>query len=131
MWGTSFLRLEEQAANLDWAAAASSEVPMFAQMQPVLKEQAQRALFDEQAAKEVLPRLDVVCIFSLRTHFAVAWGMIQLKKQNKEEAQQGRYVRSIRFTGIILFIGMIPKSYGQLLLMQSIVKPFADLPSLI
>jgi hypothetical protein len=47
---------EGQAANLDWAAAASSEVPMFAQMQPVLKEQAQRALFDEQAAKEVLPR---------------------------------------------------------------------------
>lgn len=90
----------EKAANFEAMAAATSEPYMFRPLQPVFRAQTRKALFDEQAVKEVLPRLELVYIHCVRTNWPCAWGLIELKREIKEEAEQGRIGRSIRFTEI-------------------------------
>jgi len=90
----------EKELTFDWVAAMTSELPMYIYMLQVLKDQTRKALFDEQAVKEVLPHLDVVYISCTRTHWSLAWGAVELRRQIKEEAQQGRKVRTICFKDI-------------------------------
>jgi len=90
----------EKELTFDWVAAMASELPMYIYMLQVLKDQTRKALFDEQAVKEVLPHLDVVYISCTRTHWSLAWGAVELRRQIKEEAQQGRKVRTICFKDI-------------------------------
>jgi hypothetical protein len=87
----------DKAIGFEAMAAVSSEVPMFRQMVPVLRDQAKKTLFDEHATKEVLPRLDVVYMYGLRTHWTCIWGLLEVKREIDEEAKQGRKGRSIRF----------------------------------
>jgi hypothetical protein len=69
-------------------------------MQPVLKAQAQSALFNEANATDVLPKLQVVFMWSTRTPWHCAWAFIETEKQLKQHVSQGHKVRPIRFIEI-------------------------------
>ncbi|KIM92127.1 hypothetical protein PILCRDRAFT_810144 [Piloderma croceum F 1598] len=90
----------EKAASVEIMAAATSEPFMWRHMRPIYRAQTRKAFFDEHAAKEVLPHLELVYIYCTRTHWSCAWGLVELKREIKEEAEQGRIGRSIRFTDI-------------------------------
>jgi len=91
----------EIAISIDGPAAARSELPMFVPpMQPTLKIQAQRALFDEKQVSEVLPKLDIGHIVCTSTNWYCAWGMVETERQYKEHIKQGHKVRPIRFVEI-------------------------------
>jgi hypothetical protein len=135
----------EKAASFEIMAAATSEPLMFRHMRPIYRAQTRKAFFDEHAAKEVLPHLELVYIYCTRSHWSCAWGLVELKREIKEEADQGRIGRSIRFTDIpganhlvsclssiysgninkkyvTRFTGTIPRPFGQQLLILSTVR---------
>lgn len=90
----------EMALNFDALAAQRTELPMFFPMQPALKAQAQRALFDEALAAQVLPGLEVVYFLSTRTVWYPVWGFFETERQYKEHVAAGRKVRPITFLEI-------------------------------
>jgi hypothetical protein len=81
-------------------AASRTEFPMFFPMQPTLKTQAQKVLFNEKAAREVLPKTEVVHIWCSRAQWYCVYGMIETERQYKAHVKQGHKVRPIRFIEI-------------------------------
>lgn len=81
-------------------AAERADFPLSFAMQPTLALQTQKVLFDEQVAKEVLPKLEVVYIFCTRSPWTSVWGMIETERLYKNNVAQGRKVRPIRFIQI-------------------------------
>jgi hypothetical protein len=73
---------------------------MFFLMQRTLKNMAQKVLFDEKLASEVLPQLEVLYIWCTRAQWYCLYGMIETERQYKEQVKQGRKVRPIRFVKI-------------------------------
>jgi hypothetical protein len=69
-------------------------------MQPVLKIQTQKALFDETNSSEILPNLQVAHVFCEKSPWHCIWGFIETERQFKEHARQGHKVRPIRFIGM-------------------------------
>jgi len=91
---------EELAVNFDPVAAARTELPMFVQMQPVLKIQSQTCLFDEKMASKVLPQLEVVYIYCAKAPWNCIWAMIETERRYKEHLKLGHQVRPIKFLEI-------------------------------
>lgn len=84
--------------QFDPVAARRTEFPMFfSPMQPTLKNMAQRVLFDEKLASEVLPMLEVVHIWCTRAQWYCVYGMMETERQYKEHLKLGHKVRHIRF----------------------------------
>jgi hypothetical protein len=77
--------------------AATREFPMLSLMQPTLKGMAQKILFDEKRASEVLPKLEVIHMWCPRSTWYCVYGMIETERQYKEHIEQGHKVRPIRF----------------------------------
>jgi hypothetical protein len=86
--------------EFDPIAASRTEFPMFFQMQPVLKVQAQKVLFDEKLTREVMPKVDVVHIWCARAQWYCAYGMVETERQYKEHVKEGHEVRPMRFIEI-------------------------------
>ena len=84
----------------DGIAAKRTEFPMFLPMQPTLKSQAQRVLFDEENAREVLPKTEVVHIWCSRTQWYCVYAMFETERQYKAHVKQAHKVRPIRFIEI-------------------------------
>ena len=70
-------------------------------MQPVLQDQAHRALFDERFAKEILPALELSYIFCTKTNWQSAWAFIETERLHAEAAEHKKEVRHMRFVEII------------------------------
>lgn len=66
-------------------------------MQPTLNIQAQKVLFDEKLACEVLPKTQVVHVWCTRAQWYCVYGMVETERQYKEHVKQGHKVRPIRF----------------------------------
>jgi len=91
---------EEMAVNFDGLAGERTEGPMFFPMQPTLKLQLKKVLFDEKAVSEVLPKIEVSHIVCARAIWYCAWGMIETERIYKEHVAQGRKTRPMRFIEI-------------------------------
>lgn len=91
---------KEMAKNYDGLAAARTEAPMIFNMKNVLRQQAQRALFDEEMVRTILPRTKVVHQYCTRTNWFCAYGFIETERQYKEQLAQGKKVRPIAFQEI-------------------------------
>lgn len=74
---------------------------MFVEIQPALKVQLQRVLFEEKIVKEVLPQIQVSYILCARPNWYCPRGMIKTERIYKEHIAQGRKVRPIRFIEIL------------------------------
>ncbi|KDQ53365.1 hypothetical protein JAAARDRAFT_183320 [Jaapia argillacea MUCL 33604] len=91
---------DETAVNFDPAAAARTEFPMFFPMQPALNAQGQRALFNEELAKTYLPNVEIVFIWCDKANWYCSYGMIETKRQYKQNIAEGKELRPIRFIRI-------------------------------
>jgi hypothetical protein len=69
-------------------------------IQPTLKIQRQKALFDERLTREVLPRTEIVFIWGNRSAWHSVYGMILIEREYKEYIEQGYRIRPIRFIEI-------------------------------
>ncbi|TFK48120.1 hypothetical protein OE88DRAFT_1737831 [Heliocybe sulcata] len=90
----------EYAKNFDGLAAARTEFPMFFPMQPALNEMGQRAFFDEDLVKSVLPRTEVAWQVCENTNWYCAFGFVEAERQYKENVAKGKKVRPIKFQEI-------------------------------
>lgn len=91
---------EEYTKNFDGIAASRCEFPMYFPMQPVLKEQAEKALFDEETVSRVLPRVKVVLQTCTSANWYCAYGFIETERRYKEYVAKGVKVRPIQFQEI-------------------------------
>ncbi|TFK45298.1 hypothetical protein OE88DRAFT_1715420 [Heliocybe sulcata] len=91
---------EEYAKNFDGLAASRCEFPMYFPMQPVLRVQAGKALWDEEAVRTVLPRVEVALLTCTAANWYCVYGFIETEKRYKEYLAKGAEVRPIRFIEI-------------------------------
>ncbi len=66
-------------------------------MQPTLRAQADRALWDEKLVQKVLPELEIVHQFCTATNWYCVWGCFENERLLKEHNAAGHKVRQIKF----------------------------------
>lgn len=83
---------------LDGETAALTELPMFTSaMQATLRTMAEKALFDEKLAKDVLPQLEVAYIYCTRSSWYPAFAYLTTKRLYQDHIKSGHTVRPIKF----------------------------------
>jgi hypothetical protein len=91
---------EEISATFDTAAGIRSEFPMIFAMASPLREQANRALLDENLTKTILPEVKVVFLSCERTHWSCAFGFMENERLYNESVENGKKARPMRFVTV-------------------------------
>ncbi|KAK0184465.1 hypothetical protein F5146DRAFT_1228636 [Armillaria mellea] len=99
---------DDMKVTFDGEAAGRMEFPMyFPPMQPTIRKQTETALYDEEAIKKILPKLEIVHQFCTATNWYCVWGFF-----GNEGFAPKRPIRFIEIPGANHFVHWDdPKAY--------------------
>ncbi|EPQ52536.1 hypothetical protein GLOTRDRAFT_47201 [Gloeophyllum trabeum ATCC 11539] len=88
---------EQCARNCDSAALVRLEVPMLTVMQPALRKQTEKALFDEEVTREIFPNVEIVLQVCTSTLGSCLYGFSETERMYNECLEKGIGLRPIKF----------------------------------